>query len=161
MKTSLTIVLVAAVMSVTTTGYAKLFNDEQLESLFQGEDAVFETSIKPSDLVESSVSDVEAAIQFGLRINLFDIIENKLSGGGVADLDSTYENPPEGCFEETAFNAGNFLELKIVKDNAALTKTNILAEADLSFCFGELSFSELAKKELSSTCGLMLLTIAR
>lgn len=150
MKTSLTIVLVAAVMSVTTTGYAKLFDDEQLESLFQTDDAVSEISLKSSDILESAALDREIAIRLGLKINLVNIIDNEPFLGTASDSNFTCEDI-EGCFEGTIFDAGRLLEFKTVSDNAILTETNSWVNTDLLLCINE----------LTDSCSLLLLTITR
>ena len=151
MKASLTIVLITAVMLVTTTGYAKVFNDEQLDSLFQADDTISEISLKPSDILESAAQNRDAAIRLGLKINIVDVIDNKLLPGTAPDSNSTCENLLEECFGDTAFNAGHFLELKIVNDNAMFTETNSWANIDLLLCVNE----------LADPCSLLLLTVAR
>jgi hypothetical protein len=151
MKTSLTIVLVAAAMSVTATGYAKVFNDEQLNSLFQTDDTVSEISLEPSDILESAVQDKEIAIRLDLKINLVDVIDNKRFLGTAHDSNSTCENFLEECFEDTAFNVGRFLELKTVNDNVMFAGTNLWANIDLLLCVNE----------LTDSCSLLLLTVAR
>ena len=151
MKTSLTIVLVVAAMSVTATGYAKVFNDEQLNSLFQTDDTVSEISLEPSDILESAVQDKEIAIRLDLKINLVDVIDNKRFLGTAPDSNSTCENFLEECFEDTAFNVGRFLELKTVNDNVMFAGTNLWANIDLLLCVNE----------LTDSCSLLLLTVAR
>lgn len=151
MKTSLTIILVAAAMSVTTTGYAKVFDDEQLSSLFQADDTVPEISLEPSNILESAAQDREVAIRLGLKINLVDIIDNKLFLGTAPDSKSTCENLLEECFEGTAFNVGRFLELKTVSDNAMFMETNSWVNIDFLLCVNE----------LTDPCNLLLLTVAR
>lgn len=151
MKTSLTIVLVAAVMSVTTTGYAKVFDDEQLSSLFQADDTVPEISLEPSDIIESAARDRDVAIRLGLKINLVDIIDNELFLGTATDSKSTCENLLEECFEDTAFNVGRFLEIRTINDNAMFTETNSWANVSLLLCVNE----------LADPCNLLLLTVAR
>lgn len=151
MKTSLTIVLVAAAMSVTATGYAKVFNDEQLNSLFQTDDTVSEISLEPSDILESAVQDKEIAIRLDLKINLVDVIDNKRFLGTAPDSNSTCENFLEECFEDTAFNVGRFLELKTVNDNVMFAGTNLWANIDFLLCVNE----------LTDSCSLLLLTVAR
>lgn len=151
MKTSLTIVLVAAAMSVTATGYAKVFNDEQLNSLFQTDDTVFEISLEPSDILESAVQDKEVAIRLDLKINLVDVIDNKRFLGTAPDSNSTCENFLEECFEDTAFNVGRFLELKTVNDNVMFAGTNLWANIDFLLCVNE----------LTDSCSLLLLTVTR
>lgn len=150
MKTSIAIILVAAAMSVTTTGYAKLFDDEQLESLFQTDDNVFEISLKSSDIPGFIVLGGEIAIQPSLKIDLVNIIDNELLLGTSLDSNSTCEDI-EGCFEYTAFNAGRLLEFKTVSDNAIFAKVNSWANTYLLLC----------TSELSDSCSLMLLTITR
>lgn len=151
MKTSLTIVLVAAVMSVTTTGYAKVFDDEQLGSLFQADDTVSEISLEPSDILESAAQDRDIAIRLGLKINLVNVIDNELFLATAPDSNSTCENLLEECFGDTTFNVGRFLELKTVNDNAMFTETNSWANIDLLLCVNE----------LIDPCSLLLLTVAR
>ncbi len=151
MKTSLTIVLVAAAMSVTATGYAKVFNDEQLNSLFQTDDTVSEISLEPSDILESAAQDREIAIRLGLKIDLVDVIDNKRFLGTAPDSNSTCENLLEECFENTAFNVGRFLELKTVNDNVMFAGTNLWVNIDLLLCVNE----------LTDSCSLLLLTVAR
>lgn len=151
MKTSLTIVLVVAAMSVTATGYAKVFNDEQLNSLFQTDDTVSEISLEPSDILESAVQDKEIAIRLDLKINLVDVIDNKRFLGTAPDSNSTCENFLEECFEDTAFNVGRFLELKTVNDNVMFAGTNLWANIDFLLCVNE----------LTDSCSLLLLTVTR
>lgn len=150
MKTSLTIVLVAAVMSVATTGYAKLFDDEQLGSVFQAEDTVFEISLKSSDILESAVQDREIAIRDGLTINPAEIINNELFGDTAPDSNSAFEDL-EGYFEDLTFNTGRSLELKTVSDSAILAGTDSWANTDLLLCINE----------LADSCNLLLLTVTR
>ena len=151
MKTSLTIVLVAAAMSVTATGYAKVFDDEQLNSLFQVDDTVPEISLEPSDILESVAQDREIAIRLGLKINLVDVIDNKRFLGTAPDSESTCENLLEECFGDTAFNVGRFLELRTINDNVMFAGTNSWANIDLLLCVNE----------LTDPCSLLLLTVAR
>lgn len=151
MKTSLTIVLVVAAMSVTATGYAKVFNDEQLNSLFQTDDTVSEISLEPSDILESAVQDKEIAIRLDLKINLVDVIDNKRFLGTAPDSNSTCENFLEECFEDTVFNVGRFLELKTVNDNVMFAGTNLWANIDFLLCVNE----------LTDSCSLLLLTVTR
>ncbi len=151
MKTSLTIVLVAAAMSVTATGYARVFDDEQLNSLFQTDDTVSEISLEPSDILESAAQDIENAIRLGLKINLVDVIDNKRFLGAAPDSNSTCENLLEECFEGTAFNVGRFLELKTVNDNVIFAGTYSWVNVDLLLCVNE----------LTDPCNLLLLTVAR
>ena len=151
MKTSLTIVLVAAAMSVTATGYAKVFNDKQLNSLFQTDDTVSEISLEPSDILESATQDIEIAIRLGLEINLVDVIDNKRFLGTAPDSNSTCENLLEECFEGTVFNVGRFLGLKTVNDNVMFAGTNLWANIDLLLCVNE----------LADPCNLLLLTVAK
>ncbi len=151
MKTSLTIILVAAAMSVTTTGYAKVFDDEQLSCLFQIDDTVPEISLESSDILESAAQDREIAIRLGLKINLVDVIDNKRFLGTAPDSKSTCENLLEECFEGTAFNVGRLLELKTVSDNAMFTETNSWANIDSLLCVNE----------LTDPCDLLLLIVAR
>jgi len=151
MKTSLTIVLVAAAMSVTATGYAKVFDDDQLDSLFQTDDTISEISLEPSDILESAAQDREIAIRLGLKIDLVDVIDNKRFLGTAPDSNSTCENFLEECFEGTAFNVGPFLELKTVNDNVMFAGTNLWVNIDLLLCVNE----------FVDPCNLLLLTVAR
>lgn len=131
MKRRPTVIFAILMISFVSAGHTKVFDDDQLNCLFQADDTVPEINLKPSDILESASQDRAALILLGLKIDLVHIINSEMLFGTVSYSNSTSEKLLEESFSDIAFNGVNFFELKTINENMMFTETNLWASVDL------------------------------
>jgi hypothetical protein len=146
MKTSLTIVLVAVVMSVTTAGYAKVFDEEQADSSF--EYAIEnENSITPEDIAGSETSKTMGLKKLDLIVNFSCVVGRKTLSVDKLTASNDIFN---AVIEDMNLNAERIFEQE-VRSYEDISEEDLWANTDMN----------LFIEELADPCNLLMIAIAR
>lgn len=139
MKMKLTIVLVAAAMSVTTTGYARVFNEAQIESSF-GFVLEDEHSITLGDIAETSGEMVSKKLD--LKVDLIHSVDK------ASPVDQL--NASKGLFEEMNLNEEMIFEQEVHQYDG-ISEVELWENTDMT----------LFIDEIYDPCDTLLLAIAK
>jgi len=145
MKMKLMISLVAAAMSVTTTGYAKVFDEARVEASF-GYAIEKDDSITPQDIAEAPTSEtmvsekLDLEVNFSLEIGRKTLTLDSLTGSEIFNT----------IIEDMALNAKRIFESE-ARSYDGISEMDIWSNTDMT----------LFIDEINDPCDLLLLSIAK